>query len=170
MPSQSKRAFTASQSRPLRASSYGKCWKRSTQRPLIKSAKRHGSLPISRLRWSSAKSGAWRACLRRRENQRQARESALWADGWLRRLAEKYSRPIVELARLYTPTELAYEIAALIAEAVITQAQRLVELPADKDARAALGRERMRVKNSSDWLDRLISERMAQDAETKKVP
>ena len=71
---------------------------------------------------------------------------------------------------MYTSNELAYEIAVLIADAVVYQAKRLVEVPADSDARAALRTERRRVKDSSDWLDSLITERMALDAETKKVP
>jgi hypothetical protein len=116
------------------------------------------------------KSAAWRACLQRRASLRAARESALWADGWLRRLSEKYSRPVIELAHLYTSTELAYEIAALIADAVVTQAKHLVAIPADADARAAIRSERRRIKDSSDWLDRLITERMALDAEREKVP
>lgn len=75
-----------------------------------------------------------------------------------------------ELTRLYTSTELAYEIASLVADAVVSQAKRLVELPADKEARAALRSERRRIKDSPDWLDRLITERMALDAEQKNTP
>lgn len=170
--SRSKRAFTALSSHPSRASSYGKSSKRSTQRPSIRLAKRHGSLPISRHAWSSAKSAAWQACLRRRARQSEARANALWADSWLRRLAEKYSRPQIELARLYTPTELAYEIAALIADAVVTQSRELMATSGDIHGPEATARreERRRVRDSSDWLDRLITERMALDAEAKKVP
>jgi hypothetical protein len=58
----------------------------------------------------------------------------------------------------------------MLANAVVTQARQLVEVPSDSESRAALRKERRRIKDSSDWLDRLISERMALDAETKKVP
>jgi hypothetical protein len=65
---------------------------------------------------------------------------------------------------------LAYEIAVLLADYVVREARRLVELPSDKAARAALRTERTRIKNSTDSIDLLIAERMQLDAIQQKKP
>lgn len=57
----------------------------------------------------------------------------------------------------------------LLADAVISEARRLVTLPQDKAAREALRKERLRIKDSADWFDQLIVERMALDAEREKA-
>jgi hypothetical protein len=49
----------------------------------------------------------------------------------------------------------------------VREARRLVELPSDKAARAALRTERNRVKISADPLDILVAERMRLDAAKK---
>jgi hypothetical protein len=58
----------------------------------------------------------------------------------------------------------------LLADFVVREARRLVELPSDKAARAALRTERTRIKNSTDPIDLLITERMQLDAAQKQKP
>jgi hypothetical protein len=65
---------------------------------------------------------------------------------------------------------LAYEIAVMLADFVVREARRLVELPSDKAARKALSTERNRIKHSTDRLDMLIAERMRIDAAQQQKP
>ncbi len=58
----------------------------------------------------------------------------------------------------------------LLADYVVREARRLVELPSDKEARARLRTERTRIKNSTDSIDLLIAERMQLDAAQKQKP
>lgn len=78
----------------------------------------------------------------------------------------------MELEQLYTIDTLTAEIVALWADAVIEQARALASTSGDIHSPEAKARrsERRRVKSSDAWLDRLIAERMALDAEVKKVP
>jgi hypothetical protein len=58
----------------------------------------------------------------------------------------------------------------MLADYVVREARRLVELPSDKEARAALRTKRNRIKNSTDSIDLLIAERMQLDAAQKQKP
>jgi hypothetical protein len=65
---------------------------------------------------------------------------------------------------------LAHEIALLWADAVIFHAKRLTAREgATIEERAALMRERVKLKSSKDWFDGLVVERMAIEQERKKA-
>lgn len=74
----------------------------------------------------------------------------------------------MELERLYTVSSLAHEIAVLFADVIVDKARELRTIPPDKTSAEAVRKERTRVKKSDDWLDRLIAERMALDAEREQ--
>lgn len=82
----------------------------------------------------------------------------LWHETWLRRLAEKYEAPITALERL-APDDLAYEIALLLADAVVRAAAALPK---------ATSRERLNTRTSGDWFDRLTWERYELDKQRAK--
>jgi hypothetical protein len=133
---------------------------------LTRSATRPGISQCSRPPWSSAKSDAWRTS---RKRLAALRASALWHEAWLRRLAEQYSTPFTTLERM-TMGELAHEIALLWADAVIYHAKRLTAREgATIEERAALMRERIAIKQSKDWFDGLVVERMAIEHEQQKT-
>jgi hypothetical protein len=68
-----------------------------------------------------------------------------------------------------TLTALAHEIALLWADAVIYHAKRLTTREgATVEERGALMRERVRIKQSKDWFDQLVVERMAIELERQK--
>lgn len=56
------------------------------------------------------------------------------------------------------------EIATLLADAVIREARRISTRVSDKKERRALDREYQKLKQSSDWFDQLIVERILLDA------
>jgi hypothetical protein len=58
----------------------------------------------------------------------------------------------------------------LLADGIVEAATWLATSPADKEAAAALRKERRRVHDSTDWFDELIVERMQLDAERKAQP
>lgn len=88
----------------------------------------------------------------------------------MRRLSDRYTRPVAELERLFDAGALAHEIAILLADSIIEQARHFRALPTDKAAREALRKERTRIKHSNDWFDRLIAARMAHDAAQEAKP
>lgn len=56
------------------------------------------------------------------------------------------------------------EIATLLAEAIVREAQRIGARTGDKKERRALDAEYTKLKTSDDWFDRLIVERIRLDA------
>jgi hypothetical protein len=82
---------------------------------------------------------------------------------WLKRLCDKYELPIAQLERM--PLGAFHrEIAMLLADTIVSEARRLRERTSDQKERRKLDKEWRATKQSTDWLDRLIVERVEQDA------
>lgn len=85
-----------------------------------------------------------------------------WYAGWVRRLAEKYARPIHEIEQM--PLSSFYtEIAIMLADVIIQEARRLGGKTSDKKEHRARQAEFGKLKKSTDAFDKLIVERIMLD-------
>lgn len=82
-----------------------------------------------------------------------------WYEGWLKRLAEKYQQPIAVLEQM--PIGAFYrEIAILFAESITESARWLQEKTSDKKERQRKDREWRKIRQSDEWIDRMIVEKV----------
>lgn len=94
-----------------------------------------------------------------RQQARRLHRNAQTLEQWQRQIAKRYDRPIHTLDDL-TPSAFAYEVAKLIAEYVVSEADRLSNTRGDTETRVKLRKERAAIRSSTDPIDKLIHERI----------
>jgi hypothetical protein len=90
---------------------------------------------------------------------RQLRRDSRWYAGWLKRLCDRYDLPLFQLEQMPLGS-FHREIATLLADTIVREAQRISAKVSDQKERRKLNAEYAKLKKSDDWFDRLVVEKI----------